>query len=62
MDDMTKIAEVSSSSSTANVDPAQARRITKILARRSFCVLATTSPTGHSHAAGVVFDWADGAM
>jgi Pyridoxamine 5'-phosphate oxidase len=48
--------------SSPTVDQAQTKRITKILARRSFCMLATTSPAGHSHAAGVVFDWADGAL
>ncbi len=43
-------------------DPEQVRRIAKIVARRSFCVLATTSAAGRSHAAGVVYDWADGAL
>lgn len=60
MNDMTNLIETHPAAST--VEPTQTKRITKILARRSFCVVATTSPSGHSHAAGVVFDWADGAM
>ena len=64
MDDMTNFTETPPAAATAKpvVDLAQAKRIARILARRSFCVLATTSPAGNSHAAGVVFDWADGAM
>jgi general stress protein 26 len=63
MDDMTNLIETHPTIATiATHDPAQAKRITKILARGSFCVLATTSAAGHSHAAGVVFDWADSSM
>jgi Pyridoxamine 5'-phosphate oxidase len=47
---------------TSDSEIAQTRRITKVLSRRSFCVLATTSPSGNSHAAGVMFEWADAAM
>jgi general stress protein 26 len=47
---------------TPTKDPAHVKRITKILTRRSFCILATTSPAGNSHAAGVVFDWVDGVL
>ena len=62
MNDMTKITEQHPTISLPPVDLAQTKRIAKILARRSFCILATTSPGGNSHAAGVVFDWADNAM
>jgi general stress protein 26 len=58
MDDMINLTETQ----PTTVDPAQTKRISKILARRSFCVMSTTSPAGNSHAAGVVFDWADGVM
>lgn len=34
----------------------------KVLARKSFCTLATSSPAGHPHVAGVVYDFADGAL
>lgn len=38
------------------------RRITRTISRRSFCTLATTSPSNHSHAAGVVYAFANGAL
>ena len=38
------------------------RRIASRLARNTFCTLATVSPTGHPHSAGVVYVWADSAM
>ena len=62
IDGMTNLIEIPSTNATSLVDPAQTKRITKILRRRSFCVLATTSLAGNSHAAGVVFDWADGSL
>lgn len=36
-------------------DEKQERRIRKAIARKSFAVLATTSPAGRSHSAGVVY-------
>jgi hypothetical protein len=62
MDDMTNTTDTPPTAASPFGDPAQARRITKILARHPFCVLATTSRVGSSHAAGVVFDWVDGDM
>ena len=34
----------------------------KVLAKKSFCKLATTSPAGRPHVAGVVYEWADGSL
>jgi general stress protein 26 len=47
---------------TLHDDADQARRIQKSLARRSFCVLATTSPSGWSHASGVLYQCVDGLL
>ncbi len=43
-------------------DRQQARRIERVLARRSFCVVASTSSSGASHAAGVLYEYVDGAL
>ena len=59
---MTDLNEAKLTTAPPTSDPTQAKRITKILARHSFCIVATTSPAGNGHAAGVVFDWADGAL
>ncbi|HEX6425550.1 MAG TPA: pyridoxamine 5'-phosphate oxidase family protein [Acidimicrobiales bacterium] len=40
-------------------DPA---KVARAIARRSFCTLATTSPSGRPHAAGVLYALADGAL
>ncbi len=40
----------------------QARLIAKALRTKTFAVLATVSPTGRSHSAGVVYDFVDGAL
>lgn len=37
-------------------------RIARALARSTFCTLATVSPAGYPHSAGVVYVWADGSM
>jgi|GEM_PF-3513392 len=34
------------------------RRIMKVLTKRTFCTLATSSPAGNPHVAGVVYEWA----
>lgn len=34
----------------------------KVLSKRTFCTLATSSPAGNPHVAGVVYEWADGAL
>ncbi len=53
-------------STTASPTPAAAdahrRRILATIARKSFCVLASTSPAGRPHAAGVVYDHHDGSL
>ncbi len=36
--------------------------IAKLLAKRSFCTLATTSPSGYPHAAGVIYSYVDGVL
>ncbi len=38
------------------------RSILRVLAKRSFCVLASTSDAGRSHAAGVIYQWVDGTL
>lgn len=38
------------------------RRVARIISRTTFCTLATVSPAGHPHSAGVVYVWADGAL
>lgn len=38
------------------------RRILKTLAKKHFCTIATTSPAGRPHSAGVVYEWADDAV
>lgn len=43
-------------------DERQVRRIKKEMAKRSFAVLATHSPAGWSHAAGVLYVEADGVL
>lgn len=40
----------------------QARIIAKALRRKTFATLATTSPKGRSHVAGVVYDFVDDAL
>ena len=36
--------------------------ILRTIARKTFCTLATTSPAGRSHSAGVVYDAVDGTL
>ncbi|HEX6416913.1 MAG TPA: pyridoxamine 5'-phosphate oxidase family protein [Acidimicrobiales bacterium] len=40
-------------------DPA---KVARAIAKRSFCTLATTSPSGRPHAAGILYAVADGAL
>ncbi len=40
----------------------QARIIAKALRKKTFATLATVSPKGRSHSAGVVYDFVDGAL
>lgn len=34
----------------------------KVLSKRSFCTLATSSPAGNPHVAGVVYEWVDDSL
>ena len=43
-------------------DEKQERRIRKAIARKSFAVLATTSPAGRSHSAGIIYSAAEGDL
>jgi hypothetical protein len=43
-------------------DATQIRRVTKEIEKRSFLTLATTSPKGRPHAAGVIYETVDGAL
>ena len=38
------------------------QQITKVIAKRSFCTLATTSPAGRPHVAGVIYVYAEGSL
>ena len=40
----------------------QERRIRRVIARKSFAVLATTSPAGRSHSAGIIYSAAEGDL
>ena len=43
-------------------DPRHTGRIAKALGRLTFATLATVSPAGNPHSAGVIYVWADGSM
>lgn len=43
-------------------DPKQAAKVRRVLETRSFATLATTSPKGRPHVAGVLYDLADGDL
>lgn len=65
MDDMTTIpvpTNHTNPSDTAQHDPDHVRRIARAIARTTFCTLATVSPAGNPHSAGVVYAWAAGSM
>ena len=49
-------APITPSTGPSADDPAHARRILRTIAKRSFMTLATVSPAGRPHAAGVVYD------
>lgn len=34
----------------------------KVLRKKHFCTLATSSPAGHPHVAGVIYQWVEGSM
>ena len=39
-----------------------AKKVLKTIRRRSFCTLATTSPAGHAHSAGVAYAFANNVL
>lgn len=48
--------------STPDTDAKQARKVRKVIDTKTFATLATTSPAGRPHVAGVLYDEADGAL
>ncbi|MFW2380954.1 MAG: pyridoxamine 5'-phosphate oxidase family protein [Acidimicrobiales bacterium] len=47
---------------TTFASPQLQRKILKTIARKTFCTIATTSPAGRSHSAGVVYESVDGTL
>lgn len=47
---------------TAPAHDVDGRTVLRMIAKRSFAVLATTSPAGRSHSAGVLYELADDAL
>ena len=45
-----------------STDPKQLRKVRRALATNSFATLATTSPAGRPHVAGVLYDEVDGVL
>lgn len=66
LDDMTTITPAPTTDSIptrpSTTDPKQLRKVRKVLAKKSFATLATTSPAGRPHVAGVLYDHVDGAL
>ena len=48
--------------SNHDTEPKQLRKVRRIIETKHFATLATTSPAGRSHVAGVLYDRADGAL
>lgn len=46
----------------ASPDLAHLRRVRKVLRKRTFATLASVSPAGRPHVAGVIYEWVDGAL
>ena len=47
---------------TPDSDPKQLGKVRKVIETKTFATLATTSPAGRPHVAGVLYDEADGAL
>lgn len=47
---------------TITTTPKHRRQIQRVLAKKTFCTLATTSPAGRPHVAGVIYIQADEAL
>ncbi len=59
---MTTITTTPSTPSSVTSDPKQLRKVRKVIGSKSFATLATTSPAGRPHVAGVLYDEAGGAL
>ncbi len=60
---MVDVMTITNTHSTNTRAEAKLRRsILKTMARRSFCILASTSAAGRAHSAGVIYQWVDGAL
>ena len=64
LDDMQTLNDTNTSITTTTIadDSEHRRRVTRIIRKRTFCTLATTSTAGFAHSAGVVYQWADAAL
>lgn len=58
----TPTTSMTSSAASPTASPALRDKILRTIERKSFCTLATTSPAGRSHSAGVVYDAVDGTL
>ena len=58
----TTTSSSTTATTTTTTDHGHVTRIAKALSRKTFCTLATVSPAGNPHSAGVVYVWADGSM
>lgn len=47
---------------TTTNTPKHRQRVMRVLAKKSFCTLATSSPKGNPHVAGVVYEWVGDSM
>lgn len=56
------VTETPTTPSIGTAGPALEARIRKTIAKRTFCTIATTSPAGRSHSAGVVYEFVDGDL
>jgi hypothetical protein len=59
---MTTTTAPQTSSDIGTTDAKQLRKVRKVIDSKTFATLATTSPAGRPHVAGVLYDAADGAL
>ncbi len=63
MDVMTEIpTNTSNAPRPDTTDPKDVERTAHALSHQTFCTLATVSPAGNPHSAGVIYVWAAGSM
>ncbi len=58
----TAIHTTSNSDRLVHADEKLQRKILATIEKKSFCTLATTSPAGRSHSAGVIYEYVDGQL